>query len=305
MPMDVLSSILDRVKLKSAVYFKSDFPSPWGMDIPKGPFAQFHMVTKGRCVLSTKSGQIVLFEGDIVIFPLGNDHWLADDISSHRKNGQDVVKAIWNGKSLFEGPSVTTTLVCGHFEFDRTIDHQFIRELPEIIHITGSERKEISWLENVANLVVQETEGNCSGSHIITGKLGEILFVHALRAHVEKNASGKGFLAALQDKRIGRALQGIHDHPERNWQVATLAQLSGMSRTGFSNRFKNLVGATPLSYVTDWRIIRAKELLEQSKASVGEIAESVGYRSEAAFNRVFKKKVHQTPLKFRQNKLAS
>ena len=108
--MDVLSTVLKKVKLSSTVYFKSDFASPWGMDIPKGPYAQFHIVTRGQCILQTKEKSIQLFSGDIVVFPLGTSHWLADTESSSLTSGQEVVQSIVNGNSLFEGNQVATTL---------------------------------------------------------------------------------------------------------------------------------------------------------------------------------------------------
>jgi len=299
--MDVLSEVLDKVKLSSAIYFKSDFSSPWGMNIPKGPFAQFHIVTRGQCVLKTKDRTIQLFTGDIIIFPLGTSHWLADRESSKRINGKEVVHAISCGNPLFEGNNVSATLICGHFEFDRTIDHPFVNDLPEIIHITDSERKEISWLENITNLIIQESGSEKSGSDIVVNRLGEVLFIHAIRAFIQNKGSNEGFLAAIRDERISKVLSAIHNSPEKDWQLATLAQFAGMSRTSFSNQFKVLIGETPLTYITQWRVLQAKELLKESNKSVGEIAEEVGYQSEAAFNRVFKKRVAQTPLKYRKS----
>ena len=303
--MDVLSDILKKIKLSSAVYFKSDFSSPWGMDIPKGPFAQFHIVTRGQCILKIKNATIQLFAGDIIVFPLGTSHWLADIESSDRQAGQDVVQAIMNGKSLFTGDQISTTLVCGHFEFDKRIDHPFVNELPEMIHITDAEKKELSWLESIANLVIQEAGNEQSGSNVIVNKLGEVLFIHVLRAYIQKNSSEKGFLAAIQDERISKVLKAVHGSPEKDWQLVTLAQIAGMSRTSFSSQFKTLIGDTPLNYITQWRMLQAKELLVESDKSVGEIAEEVGYQSEAAFNRVFKKRIEKTPLKYRQAMLIS
>ena len=187
--MDPLSDVLAKVNLSSAVYFKSDFSSPWGMDIPKGPFAQFHIITRGQCILETKDDAIQLFAGDIVVFPLGTSHWLADKESNDLKNGQDVVQAILDGKSLFAGEEISTTLICGHFEFDRNMNHPFMNELPEVIHITDSERKEKSWLESITNLIIQEAGNENVGSNIIVNKLGEVLFIHTLRAFFERNLS--------------------------------------------------------------------------------------------------------------------
>lgn len=303
--MDVLSDILKKIKLSSTVYFKSDFSSPWGMDIPKGPFAQFHIVTRGQCILKIKRETIQLFAGDIILFPLGTNHWLADTSSSNRQNGQDVMQAIMNGNSMFAGDTISTTLVCGHFEFDKSVDHPFVNELPEVIHISDVEKKEFTWLESITNLVIQEAGREHPGSSVIVTKLSEVLFVHTLRAYIKKNENGTGFLAAMQDERIGKVLKSIHQFPGQDWQLVAMAQMAGMSRTSFSNRFKMLTSKTPLDYITQWRLLQAKELLTETTKSVGQIAEEVGYQSEAAFNRVFKKRVEQTPLKFRQNMMVS
>ena len=302
--MDILSDVLSKVKLSSTVYFKSDFSDPWGMDVPKGPFAQFHIVTKGHCMLKTKDTSLQLFTGDIVVFHFGASHWIANNEKSKRYQGLEVVEAILSGKALFEGDQLSTTLVCGHFEFDRTVVHPFINELPAMIHISNDDVKQFSWLKNITELVIDEAAKEKSGSSVIVNKLGEILFIHTLRALIEKNNLKTGFMAAMQDERISKVLKEIHTHPENDWQLEKLAQIAGMSRTSFINRFKSLIGDTPFNYVTQWRILQAKELLAESNLPVGEIAEQVGYQSEAAFNRVFKKNVEQTPLKFRQRVLA-
>jgi len=303
--MDILSDILSKVKLTSVVYFKSDFSDPWGMEVPKGPFAQFHMVTKGQCLLRTKDKSIQLFAGDIVVFPLGASHWLANSENSKRYQGQDVVESILSGKSLFQGDKLSTTLVCGHFEFNKSLDHPFIKELPSIIHIDDTDLKQFSWLKSITDLVIEEAEKEQPGSGVIVNKLGEILFVHTLRAFIEKNKSTSGFIAAIQDERISKVLKAIHSSSQNDWKLEQLAQIAAMSRTSFANRFKALTGQTPFNYIMQWRLLQAKELLELSSLSVGEIAEKVGYQSEAAFNRVFKKRVSQTPLKFRQSILQS
>lgn len=303
--MDILSDILSKVKLTSVVYFKSDFSEPWGMEIPKGPFAQFHIVTKGQCVLKSKDKSIQLFAGDIVVFPFGASHWLANNEKSKRYKGQEVVESILAGKSLFEGNKLSTTLVCGHFEYDKHLDHPFIKELPPIIHIDDADLKQFSWLKNITDLVIAEAGKEQSGSNLIVNKLAEILFVYVLRAFIEKNKMSTSFFAAIQDERISRVLAAIHAEPHTDWNLNQLAQIAGMSRTSFTNRFKILTGQTPFNYITQWRLLQAKELLISSRFSVGEIAEQVGYQSEAAFNRIFKKRVSKTPLKFRQGILAS
>jgi len=299
--MDALSDVLETIRLKSAVYFRSDFSSPWGMEVPKGPFAQFHMVAKGRCKLKMKGKPTIdLFSGDIVIFPFGASHWLADSNKSKKTNGMEVVQSIWDGQSLFSGDKFATSLVCGHFEFDRNTDHPFIKALPDFIHISDVDRKSMAWLESISNLIMQEADSENSGSNIVVNRLAEVLFIHAIRAYIISNKDEKGFMTALKDEKISKALKLIHVAPEKNWTLNSLSSEAGLSRTLFANRFRDMVGETPLTYITSWRILKAKQMLEQTDEPVGIIAEKVGYTSEAAFNRVFKKRVNQTPGVYRR-----
>lgn len=297
--MDALSDVLEKIKLSSAVYFQSDFSVPWGMDVPNGPFAQFHIVTEGKCLLKTQGKVTELSAGDLIVFPNGTEHWLADSLSSKKISGAEVVQSIMSGDSIFQGDSVSTTLVCGHFEFDRMVQHALIRSLPELIYITQAQIEEKEWLKNIIALVIQESAAGRQGNEVVIKKLGEILFIHALRAYIEQTEIDRGFLAALKDERISSSLKLIHNAPEESWTLESLARKVGMSRTSLSNKFRELVGETPMNYLTNWRILNAKELLRESDLSVREVAHKIGYQSETAFNRVFKDRVQITPLKFR------
>jgi AraC-like DNA-binding protein len=299
--MNVLNSVLGKVKLSSTVYFKSDFSSPWGMNIPKTNFAQFHIITKGQCVLKIEGKIITLFTGDIIVLPFGTSHKMADEEMSECRSGEEVLQSILNGTPMFNGEHVSTNLICGHFEFDKSISHLFFEELPKVIHITGFERKERIWLENITNLVIHEMDKEQNGNNIIANKLGEVFFIHVLRTFIEKKPLDKGFIAALQDKRMNEVLKAIHQYPEKDWKVELLAQKAGMSRASFSNKFKVIIGKTPMGYLTSWRVTLAKELLRESNKSVGEISHMVGYQSEAAFNRVFKSRVEKSPLRYRRS----
>ncbi len=299
--MDALSEILELIKLKSAVYFKSDFSAPWGMKINSGPYAQFHMVLKGKCILQIPNqNSIDLYAGDIVIFPFGNEHSIADTLDSRKEEGLKVVESIWNDKSLFTGNNFATTLICGHFEFDRNTKHAFVQSLPQYIHLADLDRREFSWLENISNLIIQESNAEQMGNSIAINKLAEVLFIHIIRAYILQNKEEKGFLAALKNSKLNTILKLVHSSPEKNWTLENLSTEAGMSRTLFANKFKEVVGETPLQYITNWRILKAKQFLAEGSESISEIAEKVGYSSEAAFNRVFKKKVLKTPAVFRR-----
>ncbi|MGH1366601.1 MAG: AraC family transcriptional regulator [Calditrichia bacterium] len=295
--IDALSDVLNSVSLKSSVYFRSDFYAPWGMQVDKGPFAQFHMIVSGNCWVHTTGLEEpnLLSAGDVVVFPFGGAHWLADDPKSMRQPGMDVVQAILQGEPVFTGERLATTLICGHFEFDRDVDHPFLQALPEYIHISATKRHRLSWLETISNVIIQEAGAGSPGSSIVSKRLAEALLIHVLRTHMEQAETSTGYFAALKNRQINTALNIIHDRLEFSWTLELLAKEIGMSRSAFSARFKTLVGITPIGYITNWRMQKAKELMTNQTLSLIDIAEKVGYRSEAAFNRAFKRRFNQNP----------
>ncbi|MCP5048755.1 MAG: AraC family transcriptional regulator [bacterium] len=305
--MDAISDILHMIRLKSSVYFRSDFSSPWGMEIGSGPFAQFHMVVHGHCWLQQEPGKdqnpLALSSGDIVVFPRGDAHWLADDPQHKRVPGMEVVEAFGKGEPPFQGEGVPTTLVCGHFEFDRQLDHPFLDALPNLILISSAERRQLAWLETATNLMMDEAGKDNPGSEVLVDRLGEVVFIQVLRAYMIKNKSASGFLAALRDEEINHALTLIHKHPQTNWTLERLARKIAISRASFASKFKRLMGTTPMSYITQWRMLKARELLLNNQLTLPMIAEKVGYTSEAAFNRAFKRQFQQNPGSLRKSLL--
>ena len=295
--MDALSDILRSIRLSSSVYFRSDFASPWGMEMDRSPYAQFHIVVRGQCWLFTDTLEtpLALSGGDVVIFPLGDAHWIADHPDHARLPGPQVLEAIRQHRAPFgEGPT-STTLVCGHFELDRDLDHPFIQALPHLIYIRGRGHHQLTWLETATNVIIQETDSGRPGAEVVVDRLAEVLFVQALRTYIEQSNVTQGYFAALKDPFISQALGLIHAQPEAPWKLATLARTVGLSRSAFANRFKASVGLPALCYLTDWRMYKAKQLLQRTDMSQLAIAEQVGYSSEAAFNRAFKRKYSQTP----------
>ncbi|MGB5820941.1 MAG: AraC family transcriptional regulator [Saonia sp.] len=302
MNLDVLSDILNHTRLKSSIYFKADFSAPWGMDIPKGSFAQFHLIVRGQCLLRTRNHSKSLFAGDIVVFPNGTSHWLADSANSNRSSGLEIVRSIAAGKSYVQNDSIATTLLCGHFELDENLNHPFLRELPDIIHLADSEIKRFTWLKGITSLIIEEMDFDMAGQNLIINRLGEILFIQVLRAYIEQNKSDKGFVAALKDKRIRNVLGFIHNNIEKSYSLGELAQKAGMSRTSFFNLFKELVGVTPKRYSVNLKITKSKELLKHTEKNVAEICQMVGYNSESSYSKAFKANTSLTPMEYRKEK---
>lgn len=302
--MDALSTILDATSLRSVVYSKIPLSAPWGLDIIKDDNSQFWRLVSGSCTIGTPDGRIIeMAEGDLVFVPHGSAHWIADNPTSLRMPSPEFVKARRAGIPVFNTGGDVTTLIAGHFEFDYQALHPFLKDLPAVIHIRQYVTENQLLVKQVAQLMLNELNNEKPGSRIMLKCLSEIMFVNIIRAYLEQDAPQSGFLSALNNPRISKALTLMQDLPQNNWTLDSLAQEIGMSRSVFFNQFKKLVYETPLSYLTNWRIRQAQKLLLMDKNNVAEIAANVGYQSEAAFNRIFKLKTGQTPAAYRRSKL--
>lgn len=301
--MDALSSIFSMMKLSSTIYFRSDFKSPWGMESAKSDYAQFHMVASGNCVVDFSDGeQIQLNTGDILLIPHGDTHIISDASHSNIIDGMTVVKSIQSGNSPFKGDELgATTLICGHFEFDKTLEHPFIKELPRSIYITDLEHREQAWFETVYNLILNESLSGLPGSNVVMTRLAEVMLMHILRTFILREQNRQPYYATFNDSQLSQSLKKIHQDPSYAWSLISLAKEAGMSRTLFATKFKSMLGSTPMEYVTQWRMLKAKELLTRTQHPIAEVAEKVGYSSEASFNRAFKRISNTTPLVFRKS----
>ncbi|GAA3938998.1 helix-turn-helix domain-containing protein [Chitinophaga oryziterrae] len=302
--MDALSSILEVTKLKGLVCDRLVVSGPWGLEVVQTENAQFWRLIKGSCIVSLYDSQPVsMQEGDIVIIPHGASHWVADHVSSRRVTPAEYINGNIDGSPFFKGPGEETIVIGGHFSFDQNQTHPFIKDLPPVIRISQFGTRYGKLLEHTAGLMMTELDGEHKGSTIMRRNLAEILFVTVIRAYLEQSSQHTGFLSALGDSQISNALKLMHDMPEQNWTLESLAKSVAMSRSVFAGRFKKLVGETPLSYLTNWRINRARDLLTTEKLSMDEIAFKIGYHSEQAFNRVFKAKTGKTPAIYRKSRM--
>jgi AraC-like DNA-binding protein len=303
--MDALSTILEATRLRSVVYSKFPLSAPWGLDIVKDENSQFWRLVSGSCTVGSPDGHVIeLAEGDLVFIPHGSAHWIADKSTSLRMPSPEFVKARRAGVNVFNGGGDVTTLIAGHFEFDYLPLHPFLKDLPPIIHIRQYVTDNQLLLKQVTQLMLEELNDEKPGSSVMLKNLSEIMFINIIRAYLEQAIPDTGFLSALNDPRISKALKMMQDSPQNDWTLESLASEIGMSRSVFFNRFKKLVHETPLSYLTNWRIRQAQKLLTTDNSNISEIAASIGYQSESAFNRIFKSKTGQTPAVYRRNKFS-
>jgi AraC-like DNA-binding protein len=301
--MDALSTILEATGLRCVVYSKFPLAAPWGLDIIKDENSQFWRLVSGSCTIGAPDGRIIeMVEGDLVFVPHGSAHWIADKPASLRIPSPQFVKARREGKPIFNSGGDLTILIAGHFEFDYQSLHPFLKDLPSIIHIKQYNTENQLLIKHVTQLMLEELNNERPGSSIMLKCLSEIMFINIIRAYMEQALPADSFLSALNDPRISKALKLIQESPQNNWTLESLASEIGMSRSVFFNQFKKLVHETPLNYLTNWRIRRAQKLLTTENSNISEIAAKVGYRSEAAFNRIFKSKTGQTPAVYRKSK---
>ena len=326
--MDVLSDVLGAVRLKGAVFFERHVLEPWVGESPHSatiasmvmPEAQhvinFHAVLSGSCwaTLIHGSGQQTrLNAGDIVIYPLGDANVLSSapgmraetdiDILQHYRRPKDRALPIVTRKD--DGGPARCHLVCGYFGCDAKPFNPLLAALPRMLHAQISPVSQ-SWLSTMLNVATEEAELGSPGSETILAKLAELMFVEVVRKHIASLPQDRrGWLSALKDRHISRAMGAIHGRPAQQWTLGTLAQEAGLSRSVFAERFANCVGLSPMHYLGRWRMQLATRRLEIPGVSIAQIAAEVGYESEAAFNRSFKKYVGVPPGAWRKTRIPS
>ncbi len=289
--VDVLSEVLQLLRLKAHVYFYADFCGSWSISSPNSNQAKFHIVERGTCWLHMANSKqaITLRSGDLVFFANNARHIISE---SPLKPDDDLEAGIIVGE---ENAGPTTRIICGNFDFDSNLMNPILSTLPEVIHIKSNEPTNAIQLESLMRFIYLETESDTLGSTAVVDKLCDILFVQIIRSWLNKNKHQQGFLAALADPQSHQALKQFHAKPGETWTVELLAQQAGMSRSAFAKRFHTIMAKPPMEYVAHWRMQCAYELLITSNKSMAQLAEMFSYQSEASFRKAFKQHIGLTP----------
>ncbi len=313
--MDLLSEILSHLKFSGTLYFRTSFTSPWSIKVP--PFenvSRFHYAYRGRCLVRVIPDQppALVNQGDLIIVTRGAGHTLFCDPTTENlavKLDQVIEESGFTGEGVLvygdPGTHHETQLICGHFAFDKEARHPLIDGLPAFIHIKDYGQTAGSWMQHTLRLIGEEAGQSNLGSNLIAGKLSEIIYAQALRTYLGSEQAKQSGLAGFIDPAIARALKAIHASPQLQWTLESLSKVAGVSRTLLSTKFHNSLDTTPMGYVTRWRMLLAKKYLVESNQPIIDVAESVGYRSEAAFGRVFKRYFETGPASYRKQQRVS
>lgn len=295
---DVISDVLRAVRLEGTLYFEARMTRPWGFSIPASDHAVFHYVTSGSVWLTTGDHESVSVNaGETVVFPHGAAHRL-----SHEPGGDAI-----DGRALFDrmdddgvvrlggadDPLDAASMICGHFSFDRSVTHPMIGSLPHVIR-SRAERHP-GWT-SLAELSVAHSRELSPGSRALTDRLAEVLLIEVLNDFA---TSGDGFVRALTDPTVAAALHALHQEPERDWTVASLSSHVCVSRATLATRFGELVGETPIRYLTRWRMQLAAQLLRDTTLSTAEVAARVGYATPFSFSKAFTRELGAAPSHYR------
>ncbi len=304
---DVLSGILDTIRFRSVVAGLSTFSAPWGIRIPPGP-SGFYVIMHGQCWFEPddSSSPILLNGGDLVLNIQGLGHCLRDDPRSPVIPIDAILTADHIQKrqgATLDGGGAATSLIAGCFLFDQDEEIPLLAALPRILHIQSENGHLVPWLDDTLRLITEASVPNPPGGLAVVNHLASIIFIQAIRTHISSLPPyGGNWLGAMADRDIGPSLGLIHSRPEAQWSVALLARETGMSRSAFAEKFTRMVGQSPMKYLLQCRMNKARNLLRESQNNLKEIALRVGYGSEAAFSNAFKRWTTVSPGGYRMSR---
>jgi AraC-like DNA-binding protein len=327
MPSDTLSDVLRSVRLRGAVFYYVSCGVQWAAEAPPSReigaavmpdvehVMEFHLITKGSgWAAIVGETPVRLGAGDIVMFPRGDAHVMSSapglrpektDVAWIRETRADPkpipvsYMGAEKGTSGAPTPEASTTVVCGFLGCDLRPFNPLIATLPRLLHVPAA--GDSAWLAQVMQQAVTASQTKRPGSEALLERMSEMMFVDAVRRYVDALPDqSTGWLAGLRDRHVGRALALMHGDPARDWQVEALAETVALSRSALYDRFMRLVGQPPMQYLAQWRMQVASNLLLQGHASVAAIALKVGYDSEAAFARAFKRLMGMPPAAWRR-----
>jgi AraC-like DNA-binding protein len=318
--MDALSQTLSVVRLVGAIFINAKFTAPWCYQSPSADAAApllepgaervviFHLITEGECHVEIGDELPVrLTAGDVVVFPQGHAHRMCSQPGVPPATGArlDEVLSRRPRQLIYGGGGPATRLVCGYLACDRRLAGMLLAGLPVLLRVNVRGSSAGMWLEASVRYALDEARSPRPGGAGVLAKLAEVLFIEVLRLYVNQQSDGRiGWLAAVGDRIVGAALNQLHARPAHTWTLDELAREAHTSRSVLAERFQYLVGSSPMQYLTQWRMLLAANLLSRSNAPLARIAEDVGYRTDTAFSRAFRREFGSPPATWRRSQSA-
>jgi len=315
----VLSDVLKVVRLDGALFFHGEFSAPWCFKSSEsaaitaclsphsGHLIIYHFLTEGRAYAKLENGKREeLTAGDIVVFPHGDAHFLGNGppvkpVDSFKTFGPNLTEGVKVAR--YGGGGELTRFVCGFLACEPRLSEVFLAGLPSILKVHVVNEPSGQWLENSIRYSVGDESSSNAGTGLVLAKLSEVLFVETLRRYINTLPPDQiGWLGGARDPFIGQALALVHKTPAYPWTIPELARRVGLSRTRFAERFRHFLGEPPMAYLARWRVKLGAEILHSTEDSVAQVAATVGYGSEAAFNRAFKREFDCPPAQFRRQR---
>jgi len=300
---DTLGETLYSLRLNGLLYAKSELTAPWGVEMPAmGGKMMFHIVSQGGCWLRFPNHESVYIQpGELVLLPKGEGHSISSDEQLDCEPFFDIPVSKLSERfeyMKYGAGGEETLLTCGVLSFDHAAGEKLIQQLPPLIHMKSDSGQLPGQLQPLISLMTEEALTLGAGGETVVAHLADIIVIQAIRYWIKHSPeASRGWLGALKDPKLGKALAAIHIHPESAWTVDRLAEQAGMSRSGFSARFTEAIGVSVKQYLTEWRMNMARIRIMQSPISLTDLAEEMGYRSEAAFSRAYKRVMGVPPIR--------
>lgn len=304
-PVDPLGEALHFLRMSGTFYCRSEFTAPWGLTLPAMKAClMFHVVTAGNCWVELDGSEPTqLLAGNLALVPHGEGHRLVSAPGTTAPGLFDLPRELVSERYEIlrhGGGGEATTVICGTARFDHPAALRLVQLLPALIKVDAWNTPETDWIQSTLRFVSSEAQAMRPGGETVITRLADVLVIQAIRAWLARDTSARsGWLGALRDRHIGRALALIHRNPSRNWTLAALADKVGMSRSAFSAHFSRCVGKPALHYVTGWKMQTAALWLRESDTTLAEVSARLGYDSEAAFSRAFKRHMGVSPGSFK------
>lgn len=304
---DIITDVFSTLRIRGDLYFRAALRGDFSIELPaERRSIRFHLIRQGHCHVTVKGAATArLQEGDLAIIPNGAAQILASNPQSMAKPLAEILAEghFADGVLTFGDGDRQTRLLCGYCRFDEAVDHPVLANLPNLMVLRPSELGREPWIAGTLRLIALEADLDAQGTGGILARLLEIVFIQSVRQMTSRFGDQEnGFISALSDMRLARALQAIHTQLDSPWTVQKLAAEANMSRARFAHRFTSAVGMPPIDYLTRWRLMKARSLLAHSELDMNEIAIRCGYASAPSFSRRFKQAFGIGPGSFRRSK---